>query len=101
MEVAMALKVQIWSSDMARKAMRDVCFKLLSMTERYCQGKVNEYCRESGFTLVIQTSLWSDGDSMVLTLRLRPTDDTLLRLAQALEEEAMKDKMMLQSEPLT
>jgi len=94
----MALKVQMWSSDMAKKVARDVCFKLLTMAERYAQGKVNEYCRNTGYTLVVQTSLWNDGDSVILTLRLRPTDDTLLKLASEFEEYAIKEKLMIENQ---
>jgi hypothetical protein len=78
---------------MAKKAISDIIKKILSMTEHYFQGKVNEYTRESGLNLISQAINWSEGDETVLVLKCRPSKDTLEKLAREFEEIEMQEKI--------
>jgi hypothetical protein len=75
-----------WYGNEAKKALREVCMRLMRMCQHYLEGKAEEWSRQSGYYLIFQNTLYSDGDTVVLVLRARPTDDSILKLANQFEE---------------
>jgi hypothetical protein len=87
-----------WHDAQAREVLRNEVTRLLRQTQHYLEGKILEWERNTGYFIVAQNTMFSDGDVVCLVLRCRASTDSIKKLAEYYESLQYEEKVMVGSQ---
>ena len=96
--ICLGIKMEKWHDAQARQVLRNEVTRLLRQAQHYFEGKVQEWQRNTGYYIVCQNTMFSDGDMVVLVLRARASDDSIKKLAEYYESLQYEEKVMVESQ---